>query len=128
MAGASEWGEGQRVTWTWYRIIKGPLATPDDFRSQKELGAPLRSTSPEAIEAYDGVSVFATTTQARAANALPRKPIGTHLATLTIPDALLAGNHPAIRMKRTFPNREGHHTLWGEKQILHRCVTGIEAL
>jgi len=102
---------------TFYRIIKSQQAMPDDFRSQKALGAVLRSTSPEAIEAYDGVSVFATAAQARAANALPRKPIGTHLATLTIADALLMGNDPAIRVKRTFANREGH-----------RCVTGIEAV
>jgi len=116
------------VARTLYRIIKGQQATPDDFRSQQELGAPLRSTSPEAIAAYDGVSVFATAAQARAANALPRKPIGTHLATLTIADALLAGNDPAIRVQRTFAQREGHHTLWGDKRIMHRCVTGTEAV
>lgn len=128
MAAAGAWREGRGVARTLYRIIKSPQATPDDFRSQKELGAPLRSTSPEAIAAYDGVSVFATAAQARAANALPRKPIGTHLATLTIADALLAGNDPAIRVQRTFAQREGHHTLWGDKRIMHRCVTGIEAV
>ncbi len=128
MLAASAWEEGQEVARTLYRIIKSQQATPDDFRSQKELGAPLRSTSPEAIAAYDGVSVFATAAQARAANVLPRKPIGTHLATLTIADVLLAGNDPAIRVQRTFAQREGHHTLWGDKRIMHRCVTGVEAV
>ena len=127
-ATAGAWREGRGVARTFYRIIKSPQATPDDFRSQKELGAALRSTSPEAIVAYDGVSVFATAAQARAANALPRKPIGTHLATLMIADALLAGNDPGIRVQRTFAQREGHHTLWGDKQLMHRCVTGIEAV
>jgi hypothetical protein len=91
---------------TFYRIITGPSATRRDFLSNQTLGRVLRRSTPETLRTYDGLSVFETSAQARAA--ATRFPmLGTHMAELVIPEAAV------IRIERTFVKQPGHHTLWG---------------
>jgi len=91
----------------------------EDFLSQQALGRPLRRANPETVRTYTGVSVFATAAQARTMAA--RFPaLGGYIAEIEIPDDV------AIHSERTFPDSEGHHTLWGVPDMMLRCVTRVE--
>ncbi len=106
---------------TFYRIITGPFATRRDFLSNQALGRVLRRSTPETLRMYDGVSVFETSAQARAA--ATRFPmLGTHMAALVIPE------DAAIRIERTFANQPGHHTLWGNPDEILGYVGHILAI
>ncbi len=105
-----------------YRVIAGERATRDDFLSFQALGRILRRATPETERTYDGISVFATASQARTvvARAARYRVLGTHIAEMTIPD------DAPIHVERTFLDQRGHHTLWGDPDVLLRYVTSIE--
>jgi hypothetical protein len=101
-----------------YRIIRGPEATVQDFLSDRARGQP-EPADPAYRELWDGLSVFATETQAR--NKAQDWEIGDHLALLEIPD------DAPVRWKRTLKSR-GHHTLWGDPSYLLGRVVSIVAV
>jgi hypothetical protein len=106
------------VAQTFYRIILGPSATRHDFLSNRALGRVLRRSTPETLRTYDGVSVFETSAQARAA-AIRFPMLGTHMAELVIPKGA------AIHIERTFAKQPGHHTVWGSPDELLGYVRRI---
>ena len=104
---------------TLYRIVRSDPPTLIDFTSNHQRGMPTRSTDPEVIRLWSGLSCWSTAAQARRlARNFPA--LGTHIAVMYIdPDA-------AIRVERT--RGPGHHTVWGEPMRLLACVTSIEPL
>jgi hypothetical protein len=99
---------------TFYRIVVTNQPTPDDFRSDKELGIAPRGDEPVTRRVWDGISAFRTRAQAEnKARAYPF--LGSYVAQLQIPDGA------PIRYERTLASR-GHHTLWGSPPELLVCV------
>ena len=89
----------------------------DDFLSQKAKGVPLARPDPEALLMYDGISVYATETQAR--TQVRAKPwIGRYVAVLHVT------KDGPITFRRTGVGR-GHHTLWGDPSDLLRRVVDV---
>jgi hypothetical protein len=100
-----------------YRITHQP-PTVENMKSAKDLGDPP-PRSPSRLPLWDGVSVYATETQARnKARDFPG--IGNYIATLQIPD------DASWRIQRTIPNSRGHHTIWGATPAeLLACVVSV---
>ena len=66
---------------------------------------------------YDGISVYATETQAR--NQVRAKPwIGRYIAVLHVTE------DGPITFRRTGVGR-GHHTLWGDPSDLLGCIVDV---
>jgi hypothetical protein len=97
-------------------------ATRDDFLSNLEKGQPPVDDSPEMLELARGVSVNATLRQAqnraRTTRTLKRY---LFVAELAIPD------DAPIRFKRTFSS-PGHHTLWGDADMLLSFVVCVHPI
>lgn len=106
---------------TFYRIIAGSSATRRDFLSNRALSRVLRRSTPETLRTYDGVSVFETLAQARAA-AIRFPMLGTSMAELVIPEGA------TIRIERTFAKQPGHHTIWGNPDEMLGYVGRIVAI
>ena len=99
---------------TFYRIVVTEQPTPDDFKSDKELGIAPRGDDPVARHVWDGISAFRTRAQAESkVRAYPF--LGSYIAELGIPDGA------PIKYERTLTSR-GHHTLWGRPSDLLACV------
>jgi hypothetical protein len=98
-----------------YRVVRSNPPTLDDFTSQKAKGIPMARPDPEIALLWNGISVFATETQARhQARAKPW--LGGYIAELVIAEG------DPITFRRTGVAR-GHHTLWGEPADLKARVT-----
>jgi hypothetical protein len=93
-----------------YRIVRSNPSTLDDFMSNRAKGIPMARPDPEVELLWDGISVYATETQAR--NQAKAKPwLGAYIAELAVSD------EDPITFRRTGTGR-GHHTLWGEPVVL----------
>jgi hypothetical protein len=99
-----------------YRTIKGPRPTHDDFLSDAGAGFPP-PRNPDRVRYWQGFSVFDTLEQARAVAQRNRKQ-GDFIAEMTI---LVTG---PIRYERWGKN-PGHHTLWGDPDECLARVTKI---
>lgn len=81
-------------------------------------GRSPRSQDTEAIRLANGLSVYATLTQARnKATAYLR--LGQYVAALELPTG------GPIRRERTLPSSRGHHTMWGDPAELLACVVAV---
>lgn len=101
--------DGQRV----YRMVKHDPPTEDDFLSDRLLGRPRGKTDLEAD--HLGLSVFAE--QAQAESMMRRYPKRIALVRLD-PDC-------GLSLARTFPLVDGHHTIWGEPDVLVHLVESL---
>ena len=100
-----------------YRLVRSNPSTLDDFLSNKAKGIPMARPDPEVALLWDGISVYATETQAR--NQAKAKPwLGAYIAELAISEG------DPITFRRTGTGR-GHHTLWGDPAILNARVVRI---
>src|SRR5688572_10072430 len=89
-----------------YRLVRSNPSTLDDYLSNKAKGIPMARPDPEVALLWDGISVYATETQAR--NQAKAKPwLGAYIAELAISEG------DPITFRRTGTGR-GHHTLWGQ--------------
>lgn len=103
-----------------YRIVHSDQPTLDDFKSAKALGIPMARPDPEIELIYDGVSVYATETQAR--NQARAKPfLGAYIAELAISEG------DPITFRRSGTGR-GHHTLWGDPADIKARVQRVIAI
>ena len=103
---------------TFFRIVRTAPPTINDFISAEAKGRMIAPSIPyELHRLWDGLSVYATAQQA--ARKARRSPsIGRYVAELHIPE------DGAIRFERT-TREPGHHTLWGEPEVLLRCVMSV---
>jgi hypothetical protein len=100
-----------------YRLIRSHASTIDDFLSNKAKGIPMARPDPEVALLWDGISVYATETQAR--NQARAKPwLGSFIAEL-----ILSERDP-FTVRRSGTGR-GHHTLWGEPAELNARVVRV---
>ena len=100
-----------------YRILTAEVPTLDDFLSGEAEGdEPSSTEDPLVLRMWQGISVYATETQARKKAKASR--LGDDTAELTVP---VDG---PISFQRTGGSRaRGHHTLWGEPtEIMARIV------
>ena len=89
-----------------YRLVRSNPSTLDDYLSNKAKGIPMARPDPEVALLWDGISVYATETQAR--NQAKAKPwLGAYIAELAISEV------DPITFRRTGTGR-GHHTLRGQ--------------
>lgn len=110
----------RNVARIFYRIVKTDPPTLDDFKSYRELGIPARTDDPEVLRMREGISVYATETQARnRSRAVPH--LGRYVAMLEIPDSA------AITHRRTGDSR-GHHTIWGDAADVLACVVFVRSV
>lgn len=105
---------------TFYRVVMTDPPTLIDFTSNAAKGKMLRRPDPEALRLWEGISVSATTEQARL-QARTTPWIGRYIAMLDIPE------DGSIRWERTTRTR-GHHTLWGQPADLLACVVSVMSL
>jgi hypothetical protein len=103
---------------SFYRIVRSSPPTLQDFTSNSALGRVLRDPDPERQHLWHGISVNATASQART-RARDFPALGRWIARLDIPS-----DAPVV-WARTLPNSRGHHTLWGEPDVLLRCVVDV---
>ena len=98
-----------------YRIVKTNPPTLSDFESAAIKGRPLPS-DPGDARLWDGLSVYSTPAQARRQRR--RSPVlGAFIATVRVP------LDESVRVERT--RGDGHHTLWGDAELLLSMVTAI---
>ena len=105
---------------TFYRILKSPVPTVDDFKSPAALGREPREPNPSAatLRSFQGVSVLDTPAHARAWVERFKGRLGEYVAELTIPDELLRDYKG--------PNAKGHVDLFGvPPEALLSCVASI---
>src|SRR5215211_8313499 len=97
-----------------YRLVRSNPPTMDDFVSNKAKAIPMARPDPEVALLWDGISVYATETQAR--NQARVKPwLGAYIAELVVTE-----NDP-ITVRRSGTGR-GYHTLWGDPAELNARV------
>ncbi len=95
---------------TYWRIALTNPPTRRDFLSHAALGRRLLDPDPQRVRHAEGTSVYATEAQAR--RQARRYPIlGGWLAEVRLP----AGG--AVEVERTL-GRPGHHTIWGDPDVL----------
>jgi hypothetical protein len=100
-----------------YRVVRSNPSTLDDYTSNKVKGIPMARPDPEVALLWDGISVYATETQAR--NQARAKPfLGSYIAELTISEG------DPITFRRTGVGR-GHHTLWGDPAEIRTRETRV---
>jgi hypothetical protein len=105
-----------------YRIVRTNPPTLADFTSNEAAGKPRPSNDPEAIRLWNGISAFATETQARN-KALDFPFLGRYISVLDIEEG------GSVPYQRTGLRSPGHHTLWGEPSaILARVVATFPVL
>ena len=99
-----------------WRIVRGPTPTLDDFRPNKELGKPLRDPAMHR-EWASGVSVYDSLDHATARVRIARYRLGRWLAAIAVPE------DEAIEVVQS--GRDEHHfTLYSSPEQLLRLVTG----
>lgn len=102
---------------TFYRITDNP-PTAINFTSAEAQGEPPPNNDPEILRVWSGVSAYATLAQARAK--VRQYPLlGSCIAELHVPEG------GAIRYERTLRRSRGHHTLWGDPEVLLATVAGV---
>jgi hypothetical protein len=100
---------------TVFRIVQTDPPTTDDFISNAARGKLPHRPDPEVLRLWDGLSVFATESQARRqARRLPN--LGSYIAELAIPAT--AHCEPTLRTP-------GHHTVWGDPSTLLDCIVRV---
>ena len=100
-----------------YRVVRSDPPKLDDFTSQKAKGILMARPDPQVALLWDGISVYATETQARRrATVLPH--LGTYIAELAVSES------DPITARRTGTS-QGHHTLWGDPADLLNRVTRV---
>lgn len=98
---------------TVFRMVKHDSPTEDDFLSDRLLGRPRGEHVLEAD--HLGLSVFAERVQAEAMmRRYPKR----------IAEVRLEPEH-GLSLARTFPLVGGHHTIWGEPDVLARLVESV---
>ena len=103
-----------------FRVIGSAEATLDDMLSKEARGEPLRDDTPENRRLWQGISVYAAEAQARRkGRASPR--LGRYIARIEIPD------DSSVIFERTTTS-SGHHTLWGDPQVILSYVTEVMAV
>jgi hypothetical protein len=100
-----------------YRTIKGPNPTRDDFLSDQARGNDPPA-APGKRRYWQGLSAFDSWENARAVARRVRSQ-GDHIAEVTIPAS------GAITYERWGRN-PGHHTIWGDPDDLMARVTAIQ--
>jgi hypothetical protein len=101
---------------TLYRIIRERGPTLLDFTSSQAQGIPPRSDAPDVLRLWDGLSCWATESQARRTiRSFPY--LGSYIARLQIPD------DAPVRIERT--RGPGHHTVWGDPAVLMSYVVAV---
>jgi len=104
------------MAWTLYRTIEGREPTLIDFMSRAARGESSTSIDPDVLRLWDGISCWATETQARRmARRYPNQ--GSYIAVLHIPD------DASVRVERT--RGPGHHTVWGDPAQLITYVVAV---
>ncbi len=105
-----------------FRILTAEDPTLDDFLSGAAQGdEPPRTDDPLVHRMWQGISVYATETQARKKAKASR--LGDYIAELSVP---VGGS---IAFRRTGGSRaRGHHTLWGDPEELMACITRVVAV
>lgn len=103
-----------------YRLVTADPPTLIDFLSKEARGEPLRIQTVENRRLWQGVSVYATESQAqRKGRASPG--LGRFVAQVELPD------DSPVHSERTTTS-SGHHTLWGDPAIMLDCVTRVVAV
>ena len=103
-----------------YRIVKTNPPLLDDFLSNQGRGIRPLDTKSLTLWVWTGISVYATSSQARRmARRYPRH--GTLMAVLEIEPGA------PVQAERTL-STPGHHTLWGEPADLLARVIAVEPL
>jgi hypothetical protein len=104
---------------SFFRLVDTNSSTRDDFLSAIEKGQPPLDRSLEAHRIAEGLSVNATLKQARKrARTVPSLRHYRFVAELSIPD------DAPVEFRRTFSS-PGHHTLWGDPDILVGYVVSV---
>lgn len=99
-----------------YRIVRANPPTITDFLSDDARGRGTPSDPPEIRRLRTGRSVFATEAQARRrARTFPM--LGQYIARLEIPE------DSPVQVERTLG--AGHHTIWGEPDLLLAYVAAV---
>ena len=102
---------------SFYRIIRGPIPTLEDFLSARDLGVSdqppqgLEREWAESISVYDGLEY----TIRRAETA--RREIGRFVVRLDVPD------DGSVEFAKTTRNRH-HYSIYGQPEDLIRLVHG----
>jgi hypothetical protein len=105
---------------TFWRIVRTNPPTRQDFLSHAARGLPVRSQSPEVIRQSEGVSAFTTEAQARRqARRYPQ--LGRWLAELR------TGDTDELTVERS-PGGAGHHTIWGDADLLLERVVRVKGV
>lgn len=103
----------------YFRIVANRPAKLMDFESQFDLGNTLLNPTPERVEMWRGISIFATLQQAM--NLIRRFPAkGSFIAVLELDDDL-------VRIERTGATR-GHFTVWAEREVLLASVVDVSSV
>ena len=100
---------------TFYRIVRNPVVSEDDFKSAKDLGKPLRKPS-FARQWAEGVSVSDTLEHAVAQARLYRFGLGRFVVAVRLPSA------SGVEVEQT-GNDPHHFTLYGTPSQLLGFVT-----
>jgi len=109
-----------RLPGTFYRIVLTDPPSREDFLSNAARALLPRRNDPEVARVWDGISVYSTEAQARRrARGAPW--LGPHIAELLIREGAM------IRVERT-TRSAGHYTVWGEPDMLLRCVIRVVAV
>jgi hypothetical protein len=103
------------VSRVFYRVIKGPVPTLDDFKTHKQLGIPLKNKALErewgsAISVYDEFDYVVGI-----ARRFPR--LGSHIATIVVPE------DGSVEFAQTMGD-EHHYSIYKSAQKVLELVVG----
>jgi len=101
---------------TLYHTIRDETPTPNDFLSNVEKGRPL-PRDPYRQRLAQGISCWGTLAQAREmAQRFPSQ--GRFIAEIVLEE------QTSLQYERTTAS-EGHWTVWGESDVLIRCIQAV---
>jgi hypothetical protein len=107
------------LTLSLFRIVRTNPPTDEDFKSYIALGLrPPLSLSSEHLRQWEGISVFATESQAR--KQARRYP---HLGRFIAECVIAVGAD--VEVRRTNPRSPGHHTAWAAPEALKSAVVRV---
>ena len=82
-----------------YRVLRGPVATQDDFQSLADVGRPIPHGAPAQVRRkWEAVSTFTTIELARK-RARDRR-LGNWWAAIELPPEVMAEEDPPVRLGR----------------------------
>ena len=103
---------------TFYRIVATNPPTLADFLSDQERGRATLEDRPEVQRLRTGRSVYATLAQARRkTRSYPF--LGSYIAAVAVAD------ESPLRVERTLRSSPGHHTVWGDAELLLASVLDV---